>query len=99
MKLQELLNNKYLDKMSKITPKEWEEIKYIAKCEKKKPAEIIYRTIHFTWDDYKNFDRNDEFFNTLIEARENNYIKEKSVKYGYTRYYLTRKGMKAYQII
>lgn len=99
MKLQELLNNKYLDKMSKITPKEWEEIKYIAKCEKKKPAEIIYRTIYFTWDDYKNFDRNDEFFNTLIEARENNYIKEKNVKYGYTRYYLTRKGMKAYQII
>ena len=99
MKLQELLNNKYLDKMSKITPKEWEEIKYIAKCEKKKPAEIVYRTIYFTFEDYKNFDSNDEFFNTLIEARENNYIKEKSVKYGYNRYYLTRKGMKEYQII
>lgn len=99
MTLQELLHNKYLAKMNKLTPKEWEEIKYIAKCEKKTPAEIVYRTIYFTFEDYKNFDSNDEFYQSNIEARENHYIKEKSVKYGYTRYYLTRKGMKAYQVI
>lgn len=99
MTLQELLHNKYLAKMNKITPKEWEEIKYIAKCEKKTPAEIVYRTIYFTWEDYKNFDRNDEFFQSRNEARENHYIKERRVKYCSDRYYLTRKGMKAYHII
>ena len=62
MTVQELLHNKYLAKMNNLTPKEWEEIKYIAKCEKKNPAEIVYRTIYFTWEDYKNFDSNDEFF-------------------------------------
>lgn len=99
MTLYELFLNKYLIKMNKITQKEWEEIKYIAKCEKKKPAEIVYRTIYFTWEDYKNLDSNDEFFKTLIEARENHYIKERRVKYCSDRYYLTQKGMKAYQVI
>ena len=99
MTVQELLHNKYLAKMNKITPKEWEEIKYIAKCEKKNPAEIVYRTIYFTFDDYKNLDSNDEFFQSRIEAREKHYIKECSVKYGYDKYYLTQKGLKAYQVI
>lgn len=99
MTLQELLHNKYLAKMNKLTPEEWEEIKYIAKCENKKVAEIIYRTIYFTYEDYKNLDRNDEFFKSRIEARENKYIKETKVKYGYDRYYLTQKGLKAYQVI
>jgi len=99
MTLQELLHNKYLEKMNKITQKEWEEIKQIAKYENKKVAEIVYRTIYFTHQDYRHLTKDDDFFKTLIEARNNHYIKEKRNKYGYDRYYLTIKGLKAYDVI
>ena len=99
MTLQELLHDKYLEKIHNISQKEWEEIIHIAKFEHKNISEIIYRAIYFTYEDYKNLDRNDEFFKSLTDARNNHYIKECRVKYSYDRYFLTQKGLKAYNVI
>lgn len=99
MTLEQMFHQKYLNHMKNIKEKDWNEVLQISKAENKKPAEIIFRVIYITFNDYRDLRDDEEFWKSLYYAKDNHYIKESRMKYSNDRYYLTIKGLKAYKVI